>query len=95
MAINVQLALYVRGYDTTCLCSVDISSSGRFRRRHEAFQEQEAKLSTNLQENLSGIRVVKAFARQQYAMDAFRRKELETVFSAVVIFLCCTHTFGP
>ncbi|MFQ5420453.1 MAG: ABC transporter ATP-binding protein, partial [Anaerolineae bacterium] len=39
--------------------------------RYEAFQEQEGKLSTTLQENLSGIRVVKAFARQPYEIDKF------------------------
>ena len=31
---------------------------------YEAYQEQDAILSTTLQENLSGVRVVKAFARQ-------------------------------
>jgi ATP-binding cassette subfamily B protein len=38
---------------------------------YEKFQEQEAKLSTTLQENLSGVRVVKAFARQEYERDKF------------------------
>jgi len=39
--------------------------------RYEAFQAQEAILSTTLQENLSGVRVVKAFARQKYEQDKF------------------------
>jgi ATP-binding cassette subfamily B protein len=38
---------------------------------YEAHQEQEGILSTTLQENLSGVRVVKAFARQQFEMDKF------------------------
>ncbi len=38
---------------------------------YEAFQEQEATLSNQLQENLTGVRVVKAFARQQFEIDAF------------------------
>lgn len=38
---------------------------------YEAYQTQEAKLSTTLQENLSGVRVVKAFARQRYEEDKF------------------------
>ena len=38
---------------------------------YEAYQEQEATLSTTLQENLSGVRVVKAFARQDYERDRF------------------------
>lgn len=40
-------------------------------KRYEAYQNQEALLSTTVQENLSGVRVVKAFARQQYETDKF------------------------
>ena len=38
---------------------------------YEAFQEQDAVLQTTLQENLTGVRVVKAFARQKYEQDKF------------------------
>jgi ATP-binding cassette subfamily B protein len=38
---------------------------------YEVFQEQDAVLSTTLQENLTGVRVVKAFARQDYERDKF------------------------
>jgi ATP-binding cassette subfamily B protein len=38
---------------------------------YEAYQEQDAKLTTTLQENLSGVRVVKAFARQQFERGKF------------------------
>jgi len=44
---------------------------------YEAFQEQEAKLSTTLQENLTGVRVVKAFARQSYEHDKFEQDNWE------------------
>jgi len=44
---------------------------------YEAFQEQEAQLSTTLQENLTGVRVVKAFARQPYERDKFERDNWE------------------
>ncbi len=44
---------------------------------YEAYQEQDAILSTTLQENLSGVRVVKAFARQPYEIDKFQRDNLE------------------
>lgn len=44
---------------------------------YEAYQEQEAVLSTTLQENLSGIRVVKAFARQTYEINKFERDNWE------------------
>ena len=44
---------------------------------YEAHQEQEAALSTTLQENLTGVRVVKAFARQAYERDKFERANWE------------------
>jgi len=44
---------------------------------YEAFQEQEAKLSTTLQENLTGVRVVKAFARQEYEQEKFEQDNWE------------------
>lgn len=43
----------------------------RLEKVYESYQVQEAKLSTRLQENLSGVRVVKAFARQEYETDQF------------------------
>jgi ATP-binding cassette subfamily B protein len=44
---------------------------------YEDFQEQEAKLSTTLQENLTGVRVVKAFARQSYEQTKFEQDNQE------------------
>ncbi|MBP7213973.1 MAG: ABC transporter ATP-binding protein [Anaerolineaceae bacterium] len=44
---------------------------------YEAYQEQGAVLSTELQENLSGVRVVKAFARQDYEMKKFDADNLK------------------
>src|SRR5690606_6338946 len=43
----------------------------RIQRDFEKADEAEAKLSTTLQENLTGIRVVKAFAREKFEMDKF------------------------
>ncbi|MCB0065236.1 MAG: ABC transporter ATP-binding protein [Caldilineaceae bacterium] len=40
-------------------------------KRYEAYQNQAALLSPTVQENLSGVRVVKAFARQGYEADKF------------------------
>ena len=39
--------------------------------------EAEASLSTVLQENLTGVRVVRAFAREQYEIDKFEEKNKE------------------
>lgn len=49
----------------------------RVSQAYEAYQEQEATLSTTLQENLTGVRVVKAFARQDYERDKFERDNWE------------------
>ena len=42
-------------------------------KRYEEYQAQEAVLSTTLQENLTGVRVVKAFARQEYEKSKFEK----------------------
>ncbi len=49
----------------------------RISRAYESYQEQEAILSTTLQENLSGVRVVKAFARQEYEKVKFEKDNRE------------------
>ncbi len=49
----------------------------RITKAYESYQEQEAILSTTLQENLTGVRVVKAFARQDYEKDKFEKDNWE------------------
>jgi ATP-binding cassette subfamily B protein len=49
----------------------------RISNAYEAHQEQEAALSTVLQENLSGVRVVKAFARQPFEREKFEQANWE------------------
>ena len=49
----------------------------RVSKLYEKNQEQEAVLSTTLQENLTGVRVVKAFARQKYEMQKFETDNWE------------------
>jgi len=44
---------------------------------YETYQEQEAVLTTTLQENLTGVRVVKAFARQQFEIAKFDKDNWE------------------
>ena len=46
----------------------------RVKKSFEASDEAEAKMTTTLQENLTGIRVVKAFARQKYEVEKFDEK---------------------
>ncbi len=50
---------------------------GKVTKAYERYQEQEAKLSTTLQENLTGVRVVKAFARQRHESDKFEQENWE------------------
>jgi ATP-binding cassette, subfamily B, bacterial len=49
----------------------------RVNKAYEKYQEQDATVSTTLQENLSGVRVVKAFARQAYERVKFDRQNTE------------------
>ena len=76
LQLNIQLALL-----STAMIPVLLIMSLFFFRRvsraYEAYQGQEAKLSTVLQENLTGVRVVKAFARQAFERDKFGRENWE------------------
>ncbi len=49
----------------------------RVTKAYEKYQEQEAVLSTTLQENLAGVRVVKAFARQEFEINKFNADNWE------------------
>ncbi|MBN1661086.1 MAG: ABC transporter ATP-binding protein [Anaerolineae bacterium] len=70
LSLNVQLALL----SVIVVPLIVVTSYFFFRRvsaAYQAFQEQDAVLSTTLQENLTGVRVVKAFARQEYEKQKF------------------------
>jgi ATP-binding cassette subfamily B protein len=76
LRLNVELALL----SVIAVPLVVLTSILFFRRvtqAYEAFQEQDAVLSTTLQENLTGVRVVKAFARQAYERDKFETDNWE------------------
>jgi ATP-binding cassette subfamily B protein len=68
--LNVFLAI-VSVLVVPVIVAMSIIFFRRISRAYESYQEQEAILSTTLQENLSGVRVVKAFARQEYEKDKF------------------------
>lgn len=70
LALNVKLALL----SVIFIPIVLVVSIWFFRMitvRYNAYQEQDGRLSAILQENLSGVRVVKAFARQDFEIDKF------------------------
>ena len=76
LTLNVQLAL-ASVVVMPFILAISVWFFRRVSNAYEAYQEQEAKLSTILQENLTGVRVVKAFARQDYEMDKFEAENQE------------------
>ena len=62
---------------TPIIVLVSVNFFKKISKAYEAYQEQEAKLTTTLQENLTGVRVVKAFARQRFEMDKFEKDNLK------------------
>ena len=74
--LNSQLAL-ISIIIVPIILVISIFFFRKLSKAYEAYQEQEAILSTNLQENLSGVRVVKAFARQSYEIKKFDQNNFE------------------
>lgn len=76
LTINVKLGL-ISVIAVPFIAVTSIFFFGKIQREYERFQAQEGKMSTTLQENLSGVRVVKAFARQSYEKDKFEGDNFE------------------
>jgi ATP-binding cassette subfamily B protein len=70
--LNVELAL-VSVVMIPIIFIVSIWFFKKVTKAYEEYQAQEAILSTTLQENLTGVRVVKAFARQDYEKGKFEK----------------------
>ena len=70
LSLNVTLAL-LSVISMPIVLTISVIFFRKIHAAYELHQEQEGELSTVLQENLSGIRVVKAFARQSYEIDKF------------------------
>ena len=68
--LNVRLALYAV-IVIPFIVAASIYFFKKMEKTYEAYQSQEAKVSSRLQENLSGVRVVKAFARQEFEIERF------------------------
>ena len=69
--LNVKLA-WLSIIVVPFIVAVSIFFFNKVTKAYEAYQEQDAVLSTTLQENLSGVRVVKAFSRQDHEMEKFK-----------------------
>ena len=74
--LNWQLAL-ISVIVVPFTIALSIFFFGRVSKAYEKYQEQDAILSNRLQENLTGVRVVKAFARQSYEIDKFETENWE------------------
>lgn len=70
LTLNVRLA-FISVVVVPVIVLISVFFFKKIGERYEVFQEEEAKLSTTLQENLSGVRVVRAFARQDFEQDKF------------------------
>jgi ATP-binding cassette subfamily B protein len=70
--LNVKLAL-ISVIVIPLILLVSLWFFKKVSKRYEDYQAQEAILSTTLQENLTGVRVVKAFARQEYEIGKFEK----------------------
>lgn len=76
LLLNVRLAL-LSVVLIPFVVAVSIFFFKRISVAYERFQEQDARVSTTLQENLTAVRVVKAFARQEFERDKFEVQNVE------------------
>ncbi len=76
LQLNVKLAL-ISIIIVPIIVVISLLFFKKIYKAYEEYQNQDAILSTTLQENLSGIRVVKAFARQNYEIGKFERDNWE------------------
>lgn len=70
LRINVKLTL-ISTFTFPLVVILSIYFFKRINRVFKEVDEQEARVSTLIQENLSGVRVVRAFGRQKYELDRF------------------------
>lgn len=78
--LNLNWKLTLLAYIPLALVSITVKKfGGQIHDRFESIQEQFSNLTTKAQENISGIRVVKAFAREESEIDDFGRLNIEYV----------------
>jgi ATP-binding cassette subfamily B multidrug efflux pump len=78
--LRLNWKLTMLAYVPLALVSITVKKFGRqIHDRFENIQEQFSNLSTKAQENISGIRVIKAFAREESEIEEFRSLNLDYV----------------
>lgn len=90
LSLNVELAIYSIVIIPVVL-AISLVFFVRIERAYEKFQEQDAVVSNRLQENLSGVRVVKAFARQEYERDKFEVENTKKLSEGIRLLM--VHAF--
>lgn len=88
--INVKLALVSIAIVPIIFLFAVIFFS-KVKKKFKLCDEAEARLSTTLQENLTGVRVVRAFARQKYEIDKFEERNtayMELVQKLINLMAC-------
>jgi len=73
LSLNTWLALIVLA-GVPLVIGVTFFFQQKIANLYRGFRQQEARLTTTLQESLSGVRVVKAFTRQAFERDKFDRE---------------------
>jgi ATP-binding cassette subfamily B multidrug efflux pump len=82
--LHISWKLTLLAYLPLALASVTVKKLGQqIHDRFEKIQEQFSAISTRAQENLAGIRVIKAFAREEAEVGDFRRLNREYVLRSV------------
>ena len=72
LAIDIKLTLYAMIPMPIMVLTVNRFMT-KINETFERIQEQFARITTKAQENLSGIRVIKAYVREQHEIDGFRK----------------------
>ncbi len=84
--LNINWTLTLLALIPLFLVSITVRKIGeQIHDRFESIQEQFSALSTKVQENLSGIRVVKAFAREESEVDEFKNLNHEYVRRSILL----------
>ncbi len=78
LTIDLQLTLYAASI-LPLITVVFIVVGRQIERRYKAVQDQFGEVSARAQENLSGIRVVKAYTQEDHELEAFRSANQEYV----------------
>jgi ATP-binding cassette subfamily B protein len=91
--LNAKLALF----SIIVIPVIAVMSSFFFKKIHnsfESYQDQDGKVSAAVQENLTGVRVVRAFARQEFEKEKFEKENMEK-FRRGRIFLMNHTLYWP